>query len=45
VQRIKACMKKIEAEEMLEQDGVWLYWKRELFLVVLDSYWLFILRH
>ncbi|OGE56185.1 hypothetical protein PENARI_c003G06001 [Penicillium arizonense] len=25
VQRIKACMKKIEAEKMLEQDGVWLY--------------------
>jgi hypothetical protein len=25
VQRIKACMRKIEAEKMLEQDGVWLY--------------------
>lgn len=25
VQRIKACMKKIEAEGMLQQDGVWLY--------------------
>ncbi|KAL2821436.1 hypothetical protein BDW59DRAFT_164171 [Aspergillus cavernicola] len=25
VQRIKACMKKIEVEGMLEQDGVWLY--------------------
>ncbi|CAI7664991.1 unnamed protein product [Penicillium pancosmium] len=25
VQRIKACMKKIEAMGMLEQDGVWLY--------------------
>ncbi|KAJ5657895.1 uncharacterized protein N7484_001544 [Penicillium longicatenatum] len=25
VQRIKACMKKIEAEGMLEQDGLWLY--------------------
>lgn len=25
VQRIKACMKKIEAEEKLEQDGLWLY--------------------
>lgn len=25
VQRIKECMKKIEAEGKLEQDGVWLY--------------------
>lgn len=25
VQRIKTCMKKIEAEGKLEQDGVWLY--------------------
>ncbi|KAJ5194548.1 uncharacterized protein N7498_007986 [Penicillium cinerascens] len=25
VQRIKACMKKIEAEGMLQQDGLWLY--------------------
>lgn len=25
VQRIKACMKKIETEGMLDQDGVWLY--------------------
>lgn len=25
VQRIKVCMKKIEAEGMLQQDGVWLY--------------------
>ncbi|KAJ5295090.1 hypothetical protein N7508_009911 [Penicillium antarcticum] len=25
MQRIKACMKKIEAEGMLDQDGVWLY--------------------
>jgi hypothetical protein len=25
VQRIKACMKKIEAEGMLEKDCVWLY--------------------
>lgn len=25
VQRIKACMEKIEAEGMLDQDGLWLY--------------------
>lgn len=25
VQRIKACMKKIEAEGLLDQDGLWLY--------------------
>jgi hypothetical protein len=25
VQRIKACMRKIEADGMLGQDGVWLY--------------------